>query len=103
MKTAVYEQPIEVVTDRPARPGAVAHRRKGAGGPMPYPWPACQPLHIHPCDNAARIGNGTTMCEPKCTCKCYCDLPQWHELSALVAVNRGSALCPNTLCFGGQL
>lgn len=95
--TAVYEQPIEVVTDIPARPGAVAHRRKGWNV-----WPACQPLHRHPCANEPNTLG--TSCEPKCVCKCDCtDLPKWHEISALSAVNRGAALCPNTLCFGGQL
>lgn len=97
--TAVYEQPIEVVTDKPARPGAVAHRRKGWNV-----WPACLPIHEHPCDNAA--AKEGTLCALECACICDCpNLPQskWFEHSALFAVNRGVALCPNLLCFGGQL
>lgn len=96
--TAVYEQPIEVVTNMPARPGAVAHRRKGWNV-----WPNCQPLHIHPCKSGPDL-TSSDACFQKCVCKCDCtDLPKWFEHSALFAVNRGVALCPNTLCFGGQL
>lgn len=94
MTTPPWQQPIEVVTDRPSRPGVTAHRRKGFNV-----WPSCQPLHKHPCENERKYE-----CESKCVCKCDCtDIPRWHELSALSAVSRGVTLCPNSLCFGEWL
>lgn len=97
------EPAIDIITAEQIRPGiTVAHRRWTTEcRPKSNTWPtrrfpACQPEHIHGCDNDGKGACSLGVCHCPCTCG-----DVWHQYSASMAVVLGAVPCPESACFGG--